>query len=545
MTARKSTQEFIAEARAIHGGHYDYSLAEYGGRRQRLKIICPVHGVFEQEPRRHLKGCGCKKCALDKHNKEQAPTTEEFIARATSVHGDKYDYSAVVYRRRTEKVEIRCHEHGVFMQAPADHLDGQGCPACGAIRKRESRKRPQDQFIALARARHGDKYDYSKVVYKHGKKPVVIICPKHGEFMQTPAGHLNYGCTDCGIERRAEKRRYTTQEFSDFLAQQYGGMYRVLGPYESSKTPILMQCREHGIYSRIPNDIQQGYPCPKCSDTTSKPQRQLAEVFLDAVQNDREILNGKEIDMLVTHTLGVEVNGCYWHTEAQGKDKWYHLGKTEQAAKKGVKLVHVTDLEVAEQFDKVVGLIKAKAGQFDRRVYARKLSLRPVPNADAVAFLIANHMQGACSASVRYGLYAGDELLALMTFGRPRFSRKYDWELLRFCTVLGMQVVGGASRLFKHFLRNHTGSVVSYANRRWSDGGLYKALGFDSVGVSAPNYVWIRGYRQLTRYQTQKHKLADLLGDNFDAALSETANMEAAGYSRMWDCGNFVFAYGA
>lgn len=122
---KKNTEEFIKEARAIHSDKYDYSLVEYVNTHKKVKIICPVHGVFEQVPKHHLKGIGCAKCTG-----KARLTTEEFIKEAKKVHGDKYDYSKVIYRGKHKDVCIICPEHGEFWQNARNHLRNQGCPQC-------------------------------------------------------------------------------------------------------------------------------------------------------------------------------------------------------------------------------------------------------------------------------------------------------------------------------------------------------------------------------------------------------------------------------
>jgi hypothetical protein len=124
-TAKKTTEEFIDESNIVHGGKYDYSLVEYYGNKEKVKIICPDHGVFEQTPKDHVKGRGCIKCAGVAQK-----TTEDFISEAVIVHGNRYDYSLVEYSSNKEKVKVICPEHGVFEQVANNHLRGQGCCKC-------------------------------------------------------------------------------------------------------------------------------------------------------------------------------------------------------------------------------------------------------------------------------------------------------------------------------------------------------------------------------------------------------------------------------
>ena len=194
MNPTKTTEQFILEAKQAHGDKYDYSLSEYINGHTKIKIICPRHGVFWQEASSHLRGCGCKKCAVFGGTKRKL-TTEQFIERAKQIHGDEYDYSKVNYIDKTTKICIICRKHGEFWQRPSDHLDGYGCLECA----RESRKLTTEEFIKRAQEIHGNKYDYSKVNYIDNKTKVCVICPKHGEFWQTPGNHIGnkQECPEC------------------------------------------------------------------------------------------------------------------------------------------------------------------------------------------------------------------------------------------------------------------------------------------------------------------------------------------------------------
>ena len=129
-----------------------------------------------------------------------------------------------------------------------------------------------------------------------------------------------------------------------------------------------------------------------------------------------------------------------------------------------------------------------------------------------------------------------------MTFGKCRFNKKYEWELLRFCNKLGYHIPGGASKLLTYFERTYKPkSLISYADRRWSQGKLYRALGFNLDHVSEPNYWYFNNIFSLeSRIKYQKHKLKDIL-EKFDPNLTEVENMIMNGYHRIFDCGNLVF----
>ena len=202
MPKKLTNEEFIERAKLIHGDKYDYSKVSYVNSETKVTIICPKHGEFKQSPHCHLKGQRCFYCAHEEIAKKNTSTTEEFIEKSEKVHGNKYDYSKVNYVRKDKKVVIICSEHGEFKQTPNDHLNGYGCPICGSITSSNKRRIGNNAFIERAKLIHGDKYDYSKVNYFDMHKKVCIICPKHGEFWQTPTNHLNgAGCPRCKMTK--------------------------------------------------------------------------------------------------------------------------------------------------------------------------------------------------------------------------------------------------------------------------------------------------------------------------------------------------------
>ena len=194
-----TTEEFIKKAREFHGDKYDYSLVDYKNAYTKIKIICPIHGEFEQRPNNHLDGRGCIKCANQNKGKKISKTntknTDYFINKSKEIHGDKYDYSKVNYINNRTKVEIICPKHGSFFIRPDSHTsDKRGCPKCG----KESRFLTNEEVIKQFKEVHGDKYDYSKVNYVNDRTKVEIICPKHGSFWQIPNSHkCGSGCPYC------------------------------------------------------------------------------------------------------------------------------------------------------------------------------------------------------------------------------------------------------------------------------------------------------------------------------------------------------------
>lgn len=193
-----TTEEFIKRANEIHMGKYDYSKVKYIDANTKVCIICLEHGEFWQTPRAHLNGSGCNKCAHIRVNTTNTKTTEEFVSEAKLIHGDKYDYSKVIYNGCYEPICIICPIHGEFWQSPDNHLHNHGCSKCRDEVNQKTKSITTEEFIKRAKEIHGDKYDYSKVIYVNCDREVNIICPIHGGFSQTPYNHLHSsGCPYC------------------------------------------------------------------------------------------------------------------------------------------------------------------------------------------------------------------------------------------------------------------------------------------------------------------------------------------------------------
>jgi hypothetical protein len=180
---------FIQKSKDIHGDKYDYSLVDYKNIKTKVKIICPIHGTFEQTPDNHIKGCDCYMCKSNNNY-----NIEKFISKANEIHQNRYNYSLVNYINNRIKIKIVCSTHGIFEQTPNSHLSGNGCNFC----YRENNKKTTDEFINDANIIHNNKYDYSLIKYENNFKKIKIICPSHGVFEQAPNTHLNKkGCPKC------------------------------------------------------------------------------------------------------------------------------------------------------------------------------------------------------------------------------------------------------------------------------------------------------------------------------------------------------------
>lgn len=290
--------------------------------------------------------------------------------------------------------------------------------------------------------------------------------------------------------------------------------------------------------------------CPTCHPRMSGRSKLEAEFFNairlfqpDAIPNDRRVLCGKEIDVFVpSKKIGFEFTGLYWHSQIRNPVKHHLLWKQQHAFNNGVQLYTVFEDEWINNRELVLSRIRAILGTQTNVVYARKCEVREVSSQHKNEFLISNHIQGKDASSIKLGLYYHNKLVSLATFKKTNMVKGGDgseWELSRFCSSKNMRVVGGASRLIKHFMTrfNTEGlNLISFADRRWSTGKLYESIGFNFVATSPPSYWYLdNNYtKRVHRSKFMKHKLVE---NAEDANFTEWELAQKKGLDRIWDCG--------
>lgn len=538
MSKKKTTNEFISEAISIHGNKYNYSKVEYHGKGDKVCIICPEHGEFWQTPEKHLSGQGCPLCS-----KTMKGNNDSFVKKAICVHGCKYDYSKVNYINNREKVCIICPEHGEFWQDPHNHLKGKGCPECGKeINK--PKKYTTKSFISEAIKIHGNKYDYSQSEYVDMNTKVKIICPIHGEFFQTPYVHLNGSdCPKCshislGIERRSNK-----EIFIDRAKEIHGDKYDYSSVnYITAKHKVLIKCPIHGDFWQTPDKHIQGNGCPKCTQPFSKNEMEILDFIKrhmgdnSVVEHDRSILNGKELDIFIPSiNAAIEYNGLYWHT----KDKNYHLLKSEECEKHGIKLIQIFEDEYIHNKEIVLSKILhiIKNGNYTEKVMGRKCSVIHIGVDDAKNFLSKNHIQGFAAASVHFAAMYNNDIVAVMSFKKEKDS----WELVRYASKLGTLCQGVGGKLLSAFIKEYDPlKIKSFADRRWTinKDNIYTKIGFEFDGYVPPDYKYYNPRFGTIRY----HKFGfrkQILHKKYGLPLTMTESEMTAklGYSKIYDCG--------
>lgn len=292
------------------------------------------------------------------------------------------------------------------------------------------------------------------------------------------------------------------------------------------------------------------YHDPKLVNRISLAEQEISQFIEDNYQgniltNNRHIIKGLEIDIFLPDLmLAIEFNGLKWHSENNGKDKTYHLYKTEECLKKNINLIHIFEDEWKYKQKIIKSKILNLLGKTPNKIYARKCEIKEVTPINANLFLNANHIQGEDKSKIRLGLYYEDKLVALITLGNYRKITglqyvKDEYELIRYCSLLDTNVVGGFSKLFKAFIKTYNpNKVISYADRRFSQGKLYENNNFSFTKNTPPNYWYMKWYNHREhRFKYRKSELSKLL-NTFNPNISEWENMKLNNYDRIWDCGS-------
>lgn len=490
----KSFDVFLREAKGIHGESYDYSLVQYANYSEKVQIVCRAcEGAFWQAPHNHIsQKQGCPTCGALKSSLNRRTPIDEFIRRSIEIHGPRYGYEKVIYRNALTKVILVCPEHGDFEQLPSQHVRGQGCRACGITRRTLASRNDTSWFVEEARKVHGDRFDYSETEYVTSADKVTYRCREHGEVRILPHGHLNgIGCPTCSFEVAGLARRTSFEDFVAKADQVHEGRYTYLEEgYTDSKTPTPIVCAEHGIFYQQPNGHLGGHGCRACSG--SNGENAVADYLLSlGVQVerwDREILDGKELDLLLPdHGLAIEYNGLRYHSswaEPHRGEDWvrnHQKWKQEQCASKSIRLLHYYEDEWWNRKEAVKLHLANTLEPIEFRSDASAVSWDA-----AKEFLDLYHLQGAPDTGTAYAMIDSDTQAAVMTFAPLGHGQ---WELTR----LPHAGPASVSSLLSSFLTDNPDAtqIITYSDNRWADEETYRRLGFVEDGQIPIDYTYV------------------------------------------------------
>lgn len=290
---KQPLEEFIKEAKEMHGDKYNYDLVVYENKKSKIKIKCiECNKIFEQIAELHKRGANCPICAKNDASRKQKITFEEFKKHANIIHKNKYNYSLAIFIDLNSDIEIICPEHEKFIQKALYHYRGNECHECAEEQRRITFKQTQncklknivvvddiddepkqtnaEKFIEKAKKVHDDKYDYSLVIYINSSTNVKIKCIEHGIFEQTPRNHLHQNCPKCSKEINNAKYRFSTDDFIKKAIEIHKDKYDYSKiNYINYGTNVEIVCPklDHGSFFQTPsNHLSHLHGCTKCRD---------------------------------------------------------------------------------------------------------------------------------------------------------------------------------------------------------------------------------------------------------------------------------------
>ena len=366
-------------------------------------------------------------------------------------------------------------------------------------------------------------------------------------------------------EVRKKRKAKLLKEFLKKL-EKYLELYEIelLEEYQHSHYKHKWKCKKCGLeYIQMWNSIHSGYKCPKCysRNTNSKSKAQIEiEDFIELLgfkifPNDRHVIKPYELDIVIhSEKIAIEYNGLYFHQESVIEEtrknlkvdsKYYHRMKLEMCIEKGYKLITIFEDEWVLNKELVKERLKNILGKnTSERIHGRKCIIQEISPPIKNEFLDKYHLQGKDNSVIKLGAFYNNELISVMTFSHGSLSKgikksnKDIWELNRFCSNYNYRIPGIASKLLEHFKRNYEWKeIFSFADRRWSDGNLYKILKFKLNKITDINYWYIDLNKCHRIHRFSLRKRPDEPKD-----ISERILRTSEGYRIIWDCGNLKFS---
>lgn len=498
----KPFEDVIKDFRDTHGDKFEYFKDTYQGCETRMKMFCGEHREeFWQSPYVHINAVyGCPSCwrdAVTKPNEEKEK--KDPFREAEERHGDKFTYYKETYINKRTPTKIRCNDHDfVFWQSLSSHIKAKhSCPKCNAegisIRCKDSK----EDVIVKAREAHGDKYDYSRMIYKGSQVAVEIFCAEHNIlFWQNPDTHLrgSVGCSKC-------HGAGTSSMEQDFIK-------------------FIESVCEHPL-----------------------------------LENDRSTLGNRyELDVVIPELkIAFEFNGTYWHSDKM-RHKNYHKEKWEMAKAVGYELFFIWEEEwTGESREAVENFIRNKVGFFkdSKPIRASKTEIVIPERKAKTEFYNKHHIQGETSgSSIHLALQYEGEYVCMVSF-KPC---KGGYDLTRFAS--SRRIHGGFSKLLKHFIVAYQPDMIkTFSDIQHFSGNMYEKCGFVLDKVLPPNYqVFHRMTGTLDKQNWRRAKIPNMLKRlgkeelNFNPdplvdPRTEFEMQDLCGALRLWDCGKIRWVY--
>lgn len=487
---------------------------------------------------------------------------DQWVKACNEKHNNKYTYltDTRVLLGGQWKLEIVCPEHGSFFQLPAKHKFGQGCAVC-------SNNVPLVEPLDFVRTTWPHVEWVETFSDAHSKLRVNGVCPHHGKFdklvtqLRGIADKGGEACPRCAKIKGGINSRVGAENWKQRIAEIFPDYKVEVTDEHVARDKVKVTCTKHGTGEAKLQDLVRGHGCMQCwlESGVSKGEKELTAFVVSlsprfttlenfnltkpSVLGEYDVLDPREFDIAVTLEDGtpvfIDFHGMYFHGDKVKLDPKVHTVKLDLLEGTGIKYLQVFEDEWAFKQNIVKSRLKHILGVSDGRLYARNLELVEVTWTQARDFYDEVHIQGAGTPSkTSFALLRDGEIVACMSFAKPRFDTECDIELTRFASK--ESVVGGFSRLLKTFIKENPEckSILSYADRRWSEGEVYQTNGFEFQGFTKPNYAWYKNLKKISRYESQRHRLSELFNREFDDTMTEDSIMRSQGFWKVYDAGN-------
>ena len=380
-------------------------------------------------------------------------------------------------------------------------------------------------------------------------KTYIFECPYCGKefksvYSRVSLGHLK----SCGCRSKTHQKIHEGMIFGDLTVLERAG--------SSNSLCAMWKCRcscgkEKVVYGyKLANGTTTSCGHEVVSRGESFVYDFVKTLIPETMITKSKVLNGKEIDIYIpSKNLGIEYNGSVFHASEGGvfvtKGKYYHRDKFILAKEKGIHLINIFDFAWLNTQEKLKNYLHDLVNEDSIKVYGRECKWAKINKVEAVVFTDKYHLQGSTRLQeINYGLYYLDGLIAVMSFGKPRYKHSSDiFELQRYCVKFGYHVIGGAERLVKAFEQEYKPSkIISYSDNNYFSGNMYSRLGFEFIRYTEPDYVWVnkRDLSVLSRYKCQPKLLKNKYPELYAEATSsrEIYIMTHLGYCKVFGCGN-------
>lgn len=500
---------------------------EYKNAHTKMRTLCPKnHEYFVNWNNWSQNGTRCLQCLREDQQITIAELQINFRKKGCTLLETKFinSYTKMKYLCVCGEVKEISWNHFMYRKAP--------CKQCG------ERSRKLLEIERRKEAFEEAKYTLCQDTFVDALTKMPYICSQgHHLEMTWSSWQQGVRCSTCATNQKKIPIEHIQKVFT---VEKY-----ILhsSSYENAHQQMLYTCPKGHNHHTTWNNWQQGYRCPFCSDSSSQPEKDLLQIYqnLNPIKT-RAIITPSELDIYFPkHKLAIEYCGLFWHSSFHERMiPRYHFNKLEQCINKGIRLITIFEDEWLNDKQLCLSRINAALGINQNKLQARKCVLKEVPQEVARDFLNKNHLQGSSGREIAYGLFYKEELVSVMTLGKParaHVSKNIKvLELKRFASLPNTIVVGGASRLFKKAIEyarsKEYEEIRSYCDMRWGTGNVYQKLGFILRGTSkyTPHYTDF-----VQRWRNQSFAGND--------EQTEEERAEEKKVYKIYDCGHQTWSY--